>query len=230
MKKTLLIAAAVTLTAISSFAQGNILYSGGLSAVKQDTNGTPSNVAGMTVELFFSTGVAAPAVDGITATGLSTGANGGKFVGSTFSATAANTFSIASAWADILGDGNYFAPIGTNGVNVLAVSTGTGGWTYNGATSFSSSNVTGGTAYTAYLVGWAGGYATAALAAAAGAPVGWSQYFTYTPTSGNTVAVNTSTLEGAFGVFAPVPEPTTIALASLSGLSLLAFRRRNKKA
>jgi hypothetical protein len=30
------------------------------------------------------------------------------------------------------------------------------------------------------------------------------------------------------GEIAPVPEPTTIALASLGGLSLLAFRRRNK--
>ena len=112
MKKTLLITAVVALGAISSFAEGNILYSGGLGAVKNDTTGTPANTAGLTVQLLFSAGTTAPAVDGITATGLSTGANGGLFVGSTFSANSANTFSVASAWTAILGDGNCFAPQG----------------------------------------------------------------------------------------------------------------------
>lgn len=228
MKKTLLIAAVVSMTAVSSFAQGNVLFGGGLNSVKQDTSSTPSNVAGLTVALLFATGNVLPAVDGIAATGLSAGANGGLFVGSAFSATQANTFSVAAAWTAILGDGSFFFVQGTNAVAgpTQAISGSTGGWSYNGGGGWSSLNVTGGTAYSAYIIGWTGGWATAALAAANGAAVGWGQKFTYTPASGINIPVNTSTLEGSFGVYAPVPEPGTMALAALGGASLLLFRRK----
>ena len=92
MKKTLFIAALVVATAANSFAQGNVLWSGGIGAIKQNTNGTPSNVAGLTVALLFSSGASLPSVAGIAGTGFSTGAvNGGSFVGATFSSNPANT-------------------------------------------------------------------------------------------------------------------------------------------
>jgi hypothetical protein len=226
MKKTLVMAAVVSLTAVSSFGQGNVLFGGGLNTIKQDTNGTPSNVSGLTVELLFSSSSTLPAVSGIAGTGLSTGGLGGSYVGSTFSANANNTFSVATAWGLILGDGNYFYVQGTGSGPVQANTGATGGFSYNGGSAWSSLNVTGGTQYYAYEVAWAGGYATAAAAAAAGAPVGWSQAFLYTPATGINTPTSTSTVQGQFGVFAPVPEPSTMALAALGGASLLLFRRR----
>jgi hypothetical protein len=48
-------------------------------------------------------------------------------------------------------------------------------------------------------------------------------------TSGNPAPVTfTSAVAGQYDVGGIVPEPSTMALAGLGGLSLLMFRRRNK--
>jgi hypothetical protein len=97
---------------------------------------------------------------------------------------------------------------------------------YNGGTAFAGPTTTavGGT-YSLFMIGWSGGYATPALAAASGqSAVGWSAPFSYTATA-LTAAPNLMGVT-AFGVAGVIPEPTTMALAGLGGLALLAIRRR----
>jgi len=225
MKKTLIIAGLV-LAGISSFAQGNVNFQGGLNQVKVNTNSTFVQMSGVNVTLLFSTASVLPAVDGIAMQNAGSGALSSSFV------TNGTTFTAATAWAAILGDGNYFQVNGTGAQAssaVLAQTAGTGAWVYNASSSYSAANVTAGTTYYAYVVAWIGSETTLAAAAAAGDALGWSQSFQYTPTSGVTGATSTSGLEGKFAVYAPIvaaPEPSTMALAALGGASLLLFRRR----
>ena len=98
---------------------------------------------------------------------------------------------------------------------------------YNGGASFGVAGTTGNTTYAIYLISWDAQFATPQLAAASGTAVGWSTPFLYLsgviPSSSN---LNMSSAPG-FGTSAPpVPEPATLTLAVLGGLSLLAFRRK----
>ena len=225
MKKTLLITAAIVLAGISSFAQGNVNFQGGLNQFKVDTNGVVAAQAGVNVTLLFSSTAVLPSVDGIAMQNAGSGTLGSSFVTNT------TTFTIATAWSAILADANYFQVNGTNSPvsSILASSSSTGGWSYNAGSSFSAANVTGGNTYYAYVVAWIGSETTLAAAAAAGDALGWSQSFQYTPTTGVTGATSTGGVEGKFAVYAPIvatPEPSTMALAALGGASLLLFRRR----
>jgi len=206
MKKTLIIAAVAFVAAVSSFAQGNVNFQGALNQFKVNTNGTAINLAGVNLTLLFSTGTTLPSVDGIALQNAGSGTLGSSFV------TNNTTFNISTAWSAILSDGNYFQVQGTNAPgSILAVSSSTGGWSYNAASSFSAPNVTAGVTYYAYVIGWIGSQTTLAAAAAAGDAVGWSQSFQYTPTGGVTGAANSNGLEGKFAVLVPTPEPSTMA-------------------
>ncbi len=77
-----------------------------------------------------------------------------------------------------------------------------------------------------YVVVWSGAqsYQTAAGALA---PVGLTSQFNWTLGSSTSPGASISTAPGFTGANAsPVPEPTTLALAGLGGLSLLLFRRK----
>ncbi|MGB8369232.1 MAG: PEP-CTERM sorting domain-containing protein [Verrucomicrobiia bacterium] len=223
MKKTLVLATLVAFVCVSSYGQGSIYYNGFLHGVGNNytTPGTVTYNTGIDVELFY-----APAS---TTTAVSAIANS--------SSPASLTYNIATAWADIMGNMPTFQYVdGTNSPVGPAVfqSAANGGGSYNNAVNFTAANLTAGTTYTFYEVAWytgaSGQYST--LASANGNTyVGWSQAFQYTPvaTTGSpppVPALVNAALVGDYLVGGIIPEPTTIALAGLGGLSLLLFRRR----
>jgi hypothetical protein len=88
-----------------------------------------------------------------------------------------------------------------------------------------------GTAYSIVVIGWDSASGLTAILNGSIAAIGWSNPFNYT-TGASTLDPNGQTLfTGAgmnqFGV-APVPEPTTLALAGLGAASMLIFRRRKQ--
>ena len=161
----------------------------------------------------------------------------------TGNSTTVESYTTTTAWAAILASG--FTPAVYTNISTLVFTPvaqrtlANGGVSFNGGASFGVVGTAGqnqgqvsGVTYSVFLVGWGGGYANIAAAAAAGAAVGWSSVFQYTSgiNSGATVG-NFSSLSPNFGVFTPagagpVPEPSTMALAALGGASLLLFRRR----
>jgi hypothetical protein len=220
MKKTIIITALAALATVSSYGQGYINYQGFLHNVGNNytTPGTVTYSTGMYVELFYAAAGTSTAVSAL----------------SSYSSTTAYT--TAAAWALITGDSNFQAVDGTGGAGTVAViaTAANGGGTYNSSAAYSVANLTGTTTYTFYEVAWyagaSGQYTTLAEAAAANVYVGWSKAFSYTPTAtGNPAPANfTSTLVGNYdlGGTVIVPEPCTMALLGLGGLSLLVIRRR----
>jgi hypothetical protein len=133
---------------------------------------------------------------------------------------------VAGAWNAILGDSNFQLGYNYNTGNLMMVTNGgNGNFAYSASTFPLSGSPIGN--ITEYVVAWlAADGSTPSAAALAGAPVGWSAPFNYLTTSsiGTPLTLANSGFVG-FGV-APVPEPSTLALAGLGGLSLLLFRRR----
>ena len=207
---------AATLAGISAFGQGYFLLGGNAGAVwtSPSAGGPSRGPAVYDVALLWAAGSSVtPAVDSIMP---STPTN---FAGS-INATA--------AWNAILSDGNFQLAYNNNtALPVQTVDGANGNFAYNAATSFpiSGTSASGGSA-TLFIIAWSNAYATPALAQAAGSILGWSAPFNYSYTSviGTPLSIAASGF-APFGV-AGVPEPTTMALAGLAGLSLLLFRRR----
>jgi len=227
MKKVILTAALAIVASLSSFAQGNIIFSGSIHEVGNDTNGTYSaswtTAGNFDVALLFSSSASTAL------TALSSAPYGG-------SATNGATYSTSGAWAAVASDlgGTWFQVDGSNSPAGPLVATGgsSGTWAYNQSTFFSAANVTAGTTYSAYELAWntqGGTLTTLAQAEAAGASIGWSTVFSYTPTSGattpTTINAGLASYYGVGGISA-VPEPMTAALAGLGGLALLGLRRK----
>jgi len=207
MKKTLIVAAALAVTSVSSFAQGYITWAGSLHDIVNNytTPGTTAYNSGIDAALLFYTG-AAPVFTSS---------------GSTSTATPV----ASSAWASLVNgaivvDG---APSLSSTPAVAADAAG-GSFSYNAGSAWQALNVVAGTAYNAVEVTWstAGGtYTTLAAAEAANLTLGWSAAFVYTPSASSTsVEALNSTLSGLNYVdnVASVPEPTTMVLAGLGGL------------
>ena len=224
MKKTLIVAAALVVTSVASFAQGTFLFAGGTKAIWDNYSTTAGHFSGETLTVGFLFGTGTPLIAGIMSS-VPTNA---------IAQSLDKSFSNATAWSDILSDPNYTLATSSSTNIQASVSSANGGFSGNGGGSFLVTGTTGGGTYNVYAVAWNSAYATPALAAAAHSAVGWSAVFSYV--SGNPVGSPPtspqvfSTSLTPFGV-APgvVPEPGTIALAGMGIASLLAFRRRNSK-
>jgi len=210
MKKTLLAIAAVAMMTASSFAQGNIVIADGPRGIWDITSGTPVFGGALNWSL-----LAGPASTALT-------------VGNIMASVPTNNstaYSSTTAWSDITGQSGFFQVDGTNGAAIQGVIGATGGISYNAGAAYQAANLTGGTAYTFYIVAYSGGTYGSGT-------VGWSAAFQYTPATGINTPNGGVSMAGSglspFGVgaIAASPEPTTIALAGLGGLALLGLRRR----
>src|SRR5208282_2519663 len=222
MKKILVIATLAAFAALTSYGQGEINYQGFFHGVGNNYT-TPGTVTfgstGIDIELFYAPASTTTAVSAIAAS----------------SSPASLTYSVATAWADIMGNAAFQPVDGSSGTPpALMPAVANGGGTYNGGASYSAANLLPNVTYTLYEVAWYTGatdqYSTLALANG-NAYVGWSQAFQYTPVTSTGSPPPTPTtmnqgLVGNYVVGGIIPEPTTIALAGLGGLSLLLFRRR----
>jgi len=225
MKKILTIGLVVaSFAATSSFGQG---YFNFVSSKSQAYDGSgASAVLDTAVNVTFLWANVGTANTGILATGsLKTGNN------TTLASTVGYTDQ--QAWTAILGSGFTPAVNAANSLPAIQATLANGYVSYNGGANFGvtgTSSPGGTTQYALFFVGWTGSYANLAAAAAAGAPVGWSTVFTYTAGASSAATLSQMSGNPSFGVFspvaAPIPEPTTLALAGLSGASLLLFRRR----
>ena len=141
---------------------------------------------------------------------------------------ATNGVASISGWATIQsmissGGWNWATNSGT-GILVTQNTLGSGnigGWNYG---EFQLFGTTAGNAYQFIAIGW---NSTSSMFASTA--LGWSDPFNYaTGSSASDPLGTTSFSQGGMNQFgvAPVPEPSTIALAGLGGLSLLLFRRR----
>ncbi len=134
------------------------------------------------------------------------------------------TSMLSSGWhiAYDLSDGNVPATA-TTGPSVGTV-------TYNGDYSFALAGSTAEDMYEIVVIGWDVGSGLSAIVNQSSLALGWSNPFTFqTGVSDNDPnGLGSFNFSGMnqFGV-APVPEPSTLALAGVGGLSLLLFRRRS---
>jgi len=223
MKKIITLGLVVaSFAATSSFGQGYFLFTSGKS---QAWNGFTTAGVSATSSLVDTSFLWAPAntTSPMAALLASTPTTGNS--------TTTEPYTVSQAWTAILSGGFNLATNGNNGSVVVQGTAANGGIAYNSSGTFPIAGTAnnGTTAYTVFMIGWNSAYATPALAAANGSAVGWSTAFQYTPSKDAiTAAPSMSSLGANFGVFIPavVPEPTTLALAGLSGASLLLFRRR----
>jgi len=220
MKKIIAISmVAVSLGAMSSFGQGYFILSSSKSQVYDGFTTPGVSALGATVNVAFlwAAGAVTPAVSSLLASTPITG-----------NSTTTESYTVATAWSDIL-SGQFTLAVNNNtSAAVTALSAANGSVVYNSASSFPVTGTTAGTAYTVYEIGWSSAYATPAAAAAAGGAVGWSSPVSYTPSIATDQTL-TSIVAPKFGVFTPfvpTPEPATLALAGLGGASLLLFRRK----
>jgi len=138
-----------------------------------------------------------------------------------------STFSPAAAWNDILNDPNFTLAIDNNTSGpAVTRSFSNGAFAYNGGDTFTVTGTTVYTTYTLFMIGWDGAYATPIQAATADAAVGWSPAFQYTSSSLTSVPNSMNGATPPFGVIGMIPEPASLTMAGLGGLSLLLLRRR----
>ena len=207
-----------SIAATSAFGQGYFTFQSGKSQAYDgfSTPGTVTTDTKVDVAFLWAAAGTTPTVDGL----------------ATSTPTTGNYTAPAAAWADIM-NGQF--TLGENAANdALVVATtaanGSIGYIPAGSSTVSSFGILGttaGTTYTIYEISWNAAYTSAAAAQAAGSAVGWSAPIQYTVANSITTPLGYSI--GSFGTFATpaaTPEPTTMALAGLGGLSLLAFRRK----
>jgi len=210
--------AAVTCAAgMTAFGQGYIEFSTSGGFVYDDftTPGTdvkaPGNVT--TTFLWAANNTTSPLGAGVATTGTASGSG----------ADATITSMLTSGWTVA----NNFST-GVEADNVVHASGPT-----QGGIGYGTFQVTGtssaGINYEIVVVGWASTEgSTLSAALQAGGPIGWSTAFSYASGASSTSPLSQFSAAGVgtpFGV-APVPEPASLALAGLGGLSMLFLRRR----
>lgn len=227
MKKTLITLAAVVGLAVSAYSQGQVAFNNqAINSVVVDYNAAPSVLTGIgnydaapsfTIQLWYVATATAPtaASMGADSYGYLTTTQWGLVSSSyTLEATVANGGSVLPGLFDS-GSGQVLTGTTGGSAALLALVAWDGTYANLGAAILGHANVgimtfqnptdNPGPAYPD-LTGWDGLPQTAAAAA-------------YSNTAANTYG-------GSDLILSPVPEPSTIALAGLAGLSLLAIRRR----
>jgi len=221
MKKIIaLTLVAGALAATSAMGQGYIVIQSQRSATYDvfTTPGTGALDTKVDVALFISSSsTATPLVESV----LNGSATTGTLTG----------VQLTTAWTDITTDPNFVQAIDTTATpgTAFVMPTSTRGATaYNGGFTFGLNNGTSvGENVSLYEVSWNGSlYSTVAAAAAAGSAVGWSQVLNSQTLTSQTSNTPLTPVFTTFGTMTAVPEPGTMALAGLGGLSLLAFRRK----
>jgi hypothetical protein len=216
MKLTAALAALVAASGVSAFGQGYVLFATSKNNVYDDftTSGTSVVAPGDVTATFLwaATGTADPLGAGVATGATSLNANW---------ATIASM--LTSGWSIGQNAGVEADKADNNGgVQGGAIS-------YNSSVSFQATGTPAGAGIEVVVLGWdnVGGIGTEAAASAAGAALGWSGAFTYATgaTSGSTISNFSVSGELPFGVVS-TPEPTSLALAGLGGLSMLFLRRR----
>ena len=216
IKLTATMAALLVAGGMSTFGQGYVLFVTEKNGVYDNFSGASQVAAGDVTSTFLwaPTGTADP-----------------LGAGSSSTATSA-----AGAWATIasmLSSGWSVAvnAATSNEVDVADNASGAfkGQSAYNGGVAFGlAGNYTPGASLEMVVIGWDNLTGAGTLEQAEDPqPVGWSGAFTYATgaTSGSTVSTFGNSGEAPFGV-ASVPEPASLALAGLGGLSMLFLRRR----
>jgi len=223
MKKIIALGLVVaSMAATTAFGQGYFLFTSGKSHVYDGftTPGAAATSANVDVAFLWAAGTPTPLVD----TFLTSTPTSGN-------SSTTELYTVGQAWTAILNDPNFTLAI-DNGSSAIAiaktVASPAGSFSYNSGTDFAVTGTAANATYTLYQISWNSAFATPSAASAAGSAVGWSAPFSYTSVANIGTPASMST--GAFGTFVPfvasVPEPGTMALAGLGGLSLLAFRRK----
>ena len=218
------------LAANPAFGQGYLYFTTGKSQVYDCFNTLGVSTRAATVNTAFLWGPASttPLVD--TFTGMtSTPTNGNAFV----DFMTPEGWLTGGIWNAILNDTQFNLAInGATATLATQLCSINGAIVYNGGFAFGVAGSAPSTTYTVYMIGWDARYATPALAAAAnggnGAAVGWSEPFQITTVNSVGLPDSFTAKAPAFGTFGPVPEPATLALAVLGGLSLFTIRQRKK--
>jgi len=220
MKKTIALSLiAVSLAASSAFGQGYFLFTSGKSQAYDGftTPGAAATAATVDVAFLWAAASTTPDVSALLASTPKLG-----------NSTTAEAYTVAQAWG-FINDGQFTLAVDNGTGNPAIVKTvANGSITYNAGADFGVTGTAPGSTYTVYEISWNAAYANPTAAAAAGSAVGWSAPIQYTAVSSIGTPATFAGIAG-FGTFAPpgaVPEPGTMALAGLGGLSMLAFRRR----
>ncbi len=204
---------------VAAFGQGYFQFSTGNSQVWDGFTtpaGAPVRDSLVNVAFFWGAANTAAAVEGVM-NGTPNNVD-----------AASSTFSTTTAWSDILTDPNFTLAVNNNTSAAAIITTTTKGaiaYAANGV--FPVAGTAGRTQYSLYMIGWSAAYATPTIAATAqNSYVGWSQVFQYSSTLFTDTPNTMIGVTPQFGVAGIIPEPTTMALAGLGGLSLLLFRRK----
>ncbi|HEX3626374.1 MAG TPA: PEP-CTERM sorting domain-containing protein [Verrucomicrobiae bacterium] len=224
MKKQIAILAAIFVAGgLSAFGQGYVNFTTGGGFVYDEFTTPGSDVASSaTVDVTFlwaTTGATDLFGTGVATTGSNSGATGFGELSTMLSSGWSIAYNVGGASpveAQVLTSSSGLAKGGINYSSSFALGTSTG-----------ADSTAGGT-YQFVVVGWnaaAGSTLEAAMADASA--FGWSSSFQYASGASSSSPVSALSSSGLskFGV-APVPEPTTLALAGLGGLSMLFLRRR----
>ena len=218
MKKLVIISTLIaSFAGLSAFGQGYFQFTSGKSQVYDGFSTGVAHVASdVNVAFLWAANGLTPSVDSILASVPTTATTGNS------------TWTAAAAWTAILNDPNFQLGFDSQHSQSTIVNTTTAGAiSYNGGTGFAGPSTTSpGVPYSLFFISWNGAYATPSLAQAASAAVGWSAVFSYTPATQLGTPPTMIGQTANFGTGGIVPEPTTMALAGLGGLALLAIRRR----